>query len=335
MQTTRNASTSEVQRIPGTSVSHTNYEVRRTGAPHVREFELRDTPKVLTKWSAKFNLLAIRALTLLRLLFEMRLQSVNEANELLQPWLHPSIEVVQSVHRAFLSFLHSVGMRRLWSRGNRSQSAAAWRVRLPLPTLAACLSLTMSFAVAEQGFGSDKGAPNVFAAALIHGRAAAPIPLRPGQFTKIVQNLQAHSGSMEPVSILAARVLSFKQQPRCGRVQFALGQPASKIVFAAFGGQMNVCEDGQPPLRTCEDRPNVLVPATGVCPNGKSPVDTEEVAAAIRAAGGQTHEEMLRSWLHDVDARAHASAKLGSGAASTSAPTAASAAGSGPSTRRK
>ena len=111
--------------------------------------------------------------------------------------------------------------------------------------------------------------------------------------------------------------MSFKQQPRCGRVQFALGQPTAKIVFAAFAGQMNVCEDGQPPLRTCPDRPGVLVPATGSCKDGRPPVDTEEVAVAIRAAGGLTQEQMLRNWLQQVDAHAHAAAKVTAAAAST------------------
>ena len=92
-------------------------------------------------------------------------------------------------------------------------------------------------------------------------------------------------------------------------MQFAFGQPTAKIVFAEFGGQMNVCEDGQPPLRTCADRPSALLPPAALCANGKPPVDTEEVAAAIRAAGGQTQEEMLRSWAAQVDAGAHAATK--------------------------
>ena len=189
----------------------------------------------------------------------------------------------------------------------------------------------MSLRASAQGIGDASGAPNVFAAALIRGRATAPIPLRPGQFTKIVETLQRRSGSSEPVSILAARVVSFKQQPRCGRVQFAFGQPTAKIVFAAFAGQMNVCEDGQPPLRTCLDRPGVLLPANGACKDGRPPVDTEEVAAAIRAAGGLTQEQMLRSWLQKVGAHAHSAAKVSAAAASTSA----SASPRGPSKERK
>lgn len=269
-----------------------------------------------------WRLHSTRTLALPRLLFEAQLQPVDEANELLQPRLHPVLEVVQLVHRVFLTFLHSVGMRRLWSRGNGSRQRPGALSRFALATLFAGLTLLpVSFGAMAQGFGDASAAPNVFAAALIRGRATAPIPLRPGQFTKILETLQARSGSTEPVSILAARVLSFKQQPRCGRVQFAFGQPTAKIVFAAFAGQMNVCEDGQPPLRTCPDRPGVLVPASDACKDGRPAVDTEEVAAAIRAAGGLTQEQMLRTWLHQVDAHAHAAAKVSATSASAAAST--------------
>ena len=209
-------------------------------------------------------------------------------------------------------------MRRLWSRGNGGCQRPVCLDRLSLATLIAVLALPMSFSAAAQGFGDASRAPNVFAAALIQGRATAPMPLRPGHFTKILETLQARSGSNEPVSILAARVLTFKQQPRCGRVQYAFGQPTAKIIFAAFAGQMNVCEDGQPPLRTCPDRPGVLVPATGMCSGGKPPIDTEEVAAAIRAAtaaGGLTQEQMLRQWARQLNANAHSA--LTAGAASS------------------
>jgi len=108
---------------------------------------------------------------------------------------------------------------------------------------------------------------------------------------------------------VAQRVVRFTQQSRCGRVRFALAQPASKKVWPAFGGQMNVCEDGQPPLRTCPEHQSVLVPATSVCATGKPPVDTEEVAAAIRAAtnaGAITHDQMLRDWFQKINAHSRA-----------------------------
>lgn len=142
--------------------------------------------------------------------------------------------------------------------------------------------------------------PNVFADALINGRATSPVPQRPGQTSKVLARLQAISGSAEPVSIIAARVTRFSQQPHCGRVQFAFGQSQAHVIFKSFAGQMNVCEDGQPPLRVCADRPGVLVPAAASCANGQPPVDTDEVAAAIRIAGGMTHDEMLHSWAHQL-----------------------------------
>lgn len=74
---------------------------------------------------------------------------------------------------------------------------------------------------------------------------------------------------------------------------------------------MNVCEDGQPPLRVCTDRPGVLVPASASCPNGRSPVDTDEVATAIRNAGGMTQEQTMRSWAHQVAAHARAASSAG------------------------
>lgn len=157
-------------------------------------------------------------------------------------------------------------------------------------------------------------APNVFADALINGRATAPVPQRPGQPSKVLARLQAISGSSEPVSIIAACVTKFSQQPHCGRVQFAFGQPQAHVIFKSFAGQMNVCEDGQPPLRVCADRPGVLVPAAASCTNGRPPVDTNEVASAIRNSGGVTHDEMMRSWAkqlakHEGAASAPVSAK--------------------------
>src|ERR1019366_3656262 len=128
-------------------------------------------------------------------------------------------------------------------------------------------------ASAADGAGAvSVGSPlNVFAAALVDGYAATPAPLRSPAAARVLESLQAQSGSKEPISLVAQRVVRFTQQSRCGRVRFALAQPVSKKVWPAFGGQMNVCKDGQPPLRTCPEHQTVLVPATSVCASGKPP----------------------------------------------------------------
>jgi hypothetical protein len=321
MNNRHEGATSDVPMIRGTGIAPPNSDVGGIRAQGVGGVGFGRDGEVLSRSAAKTTPPVGSSSSLPSLLLEVRVQPVQVSDEPPPTRLHPVLEVVELVHRVFLTFLHSVGMRSLWSRGHASRQHPGPLDRLSLATLVAALALPMSFSAVAQGFGDASRAPNVFAAALIQGRATAPIPLRPGQFTKILETLQARSGSNEPVSILAARVLSFKQQPRCGRVQYAFGQPTAKIVFAAFAGQMNVCEDGQPPLRTCPDRPTVLIPANGACPSGKPPVDTEEVAAAIRAAGGVTQEQMLHAWLRQVDAHAHEAAKTAATAASTAAST--------------
>jgi len=229
-------------------------------------------------------------------LLEPGLEAVDKANEPLHagtkitdlhgktPWrsrVYPS-----SVDRPCA---RSSGASRLRASDNRFRRWLATGAAVGMAVLLG------SSSVAAQTLG-----PNVFAEALINGRATTPVPQRPGQPSKVLARLQAISGSTEPVTIIAARVTKFTQQPHCGRVQFAFGQPLAHVIFKSFAGQMNVCEDGQPPLRVCADRPGVLVPAAAACANGRPPVDTDEVAAAIRNAGGMTHDEMLHSWAHQL-----------------------------------
>jgi hypothetical protein len=95
--------------------------------------------------------------------------------------------------------------------------------------------------------------------------------------------------------LIVQRVARFEQQPRCGRVAFALAQPATKRVWPAAGGELNLCEDGRPPLKMCPGQPAVLVPARGHCAGGAAPVDTPELAQAISAAlnaGGLSIEQL-------------------------------------------
>ena len=258
-------------------------------------------------------------------LLQTGFQSVDEPDEPLHVRLHPALEAAQRAHGVFLNSLPSVGARGARSRGLRFLSGYLASARWSAATLLTGLALLASAGGPDVAQAQDDMSSNVFAAALIHGRANSPVPARTPQITAVLQRLQARSGSSEPVSILAQRLMFFKQQPGCGRVRFALGQPNAKIVFAGFGGQMNVCRDGQPPLRACPDRPGVLVPFDGVCHNGKSPIDTDEVAAAIRtatAAGGFTQDQMLKQWAHQISvgARAASSASAASGANHSIAP---------------
>jgi hypothetical protein len=82
-------------------------------------------------------------------------------------------------------------------------------------------------------------------------------------------------------------------------VAFALAQPATKRVWPAAGGELNLCEDGRPPLKMCPGQPAVLVPPQGHCAVGVAPVDTPEVAQAISAAlkAGGLSVEQLRDQL--------------------------------------
>lgn len=229
-------------------------------------------------------------------LLEPRLEAVDEANE---P-LHPGAEI-GDLHgkRPWFLRVSPWSVDRAGGRsspaGDLNRSESGFRGRL-----ATTVALGLAGMLASSAAAGQTLAPNVFADALINGRATAPVPQRAGQASKVLARLQTISGSTEPVSIIAARVTRFTQQPHCGRVQFAFGQPQAHVIFKAFAGQMNVCEDGQPPLRVCPDRLGVLVPAAATCANGRPPVDTDEVAAAIRGAGGMTHDEMLRSWAHQL-----------------------------------
>jgi hypothetical protein len=242
-------------------------------------------------------------------LLETRLDVVDPADQL----LHARAEIFDFHGGRPWTFgvsTDSVGTSGPRSRAIGVLHPAPSRTRRPFAT-AAAFGLAGVIALQALPAEGQTIAPNVFADALINGSATAPIPPRPGQFSTILARLQATSGSSEPVSIIAARVTKFIQQPHCGRVQFVFGQPRANVIFKSFAGQMNVCEDGQPPLRVCPDRPSVLVPASASCPNGRPPVDTDEVATAIRDAGGMTQEQMMRSWAHQVATHARAASSAG------------------------
>jgi hypothetical protein len=130
--------------------------------------------------------------------------------------------------------------------------------------------------------------------ALQKGSASAPLPAE-GPFKSGVSAIESRTGHQGSVEILAWRIERFTQQANCGRVGFIPHQPASKTAFPEMGGELNICDDGMPPLRFCAALG--LVPFSARCPDGASPQDTDEVKAAIAAAltrGGLSQQQVAR-----------------------------------------
>lgn len=136
-------------------------------------------------------------------------------------------------------------------------------------------------------------ASSPFTEALINGEAQTPLPTD-RQFAGLAEQIQKKTGDKGEVIIKAVRILKFKTQPNCGRVAFIIMQPSRNLAWSDLGGQLNICIDGQPPLRECKELPGSLFQPNHKCPNGKPAVDTAEVADAINGAlrnGGFTHEQ--------------------------------------------
>ena len=163
------------------------------------------------------------------------------------------------------------------------------------------LSITLSCVLlcataSAQSAGSPAPTLNAFVEALITGRGQSPFPQSPA-FAPVRQALHRQTGDEGPIVVDTARVARFASQPRCGRVAYVVAQPSSHTVWSNLGGQLNLCEDGLPPLRQCHGQPGTLVPPASRCTDGSPPEDTPEVAAAIRASverGGLTAEEVRR-----------------------------------------
>lgn len=153
---------------------------------------------------------------------------------------------------------------------------------------------------------AETSAPNVFAQALVVGEASAPAPSEP-LFQKAFAAVRARTGDPGPLVLIAKRVTRFAGQSRCGRVAFALAQPSSHKVFPQLGGEINVCEDGLPPLQVCADQPSILVPPSAHCANGTRPHNTAEVDAAIQSS-------IARGSLSPEQARARFTPRAASGA---------------------
>ena len=136
-----------------------------------------------------------------------------------------------------------------------------------------------------------------FVAALKEGKATAPPPQNP-LTASAIKKLQERTGSNGPVTMVAFRIARFQSQPKCGRVGFGLLQESTHSFWGQFGGQLNVCEDGTPPLKMCRGKPAQLVLADHECADKTRPVDTAEVEQAIKkamASGSMTIEQFRAS----------------------------------------
>jgi hypothetical protein len=138
---------------------------------------------------------------------------------------------------------------------------------------------------------------NVFTEALINGKAHSSLPEQP-ELQAIERYLQEQTHSTAPLIIEARLVKRFQQQPQCGRVAFLIVQPGSQSAWPELGGQLNICEDGTPPLQVCANKPDVLILSSEKCSDNTAPQNTLEVKEAIRVAldeGGLTQEQVKNS----------------------------------------
>lgn len=133
------------------------------------------------------------------------------------------------------------------------------------------------------------------AQALREGRATAPLPESQGA-QLVGQKIKEKTGSAGDVTVEFVRITRFTSQAHCGRVGYALYQKASNTYWGQFGGQMNICDDGTPPLRQCAGVPGLVAP-DAKCQDGSAPTDTPEVKAAIAGAvaGGSVTVEQFKA----------------------------------------
>lgn len=115
--------------------------------------------------------------------------------------------------------------------------------------------------------------------ALVEGHVSAALP--PSNIAAMVASeIQRRTSSGGEITVEFFRIVRFQSQPHCGRVAYALFQQSSQSYWPQLGGQINVCDNGSPPLRICPGSP-VLVGASTRCLDGSMPVDTDEIKSAI------------------------------------------------------
>lgn len=160
-------------------------------------------------------------------------------------------------------------------------------------TISALAVSAIALVLPAVGHAADDSPKSVLTQAVVDGKANAPLDDN-GQFAAAIASIKQRTGNDGPVMLYAARILTFKEQPRCGRVAYVIAQPSAHLAWPDMGGQLNICEDGQPPLRMCAGHPDKLVLANSLCPDRSTPADTSEVTAAIQAAvagGSMTPED--------------------------------------------
>lgn len=150
-------------------------------------------------------------------------------------------------------------------------------------TISALTAGILASAIPGISYADDASPKSVLTDAVTSGSASAPLDDN-GQYAAVIAAVKKKTGSDGPLMIYASRILTFKQQPRCGRVAYVIGQPSANLAWPDMGGQLNICDNGDPPLRMCKGEPDTLVLSNSQCADRSAPVDTPEVAAAIQAA---------------------------------------------------
>lgn len=136
---------------------------------------------------------------------------------------------------------------------------------------------------------------NPFVVALMHGKSQTPLT-RTQETEQLYASVARLTGRNEPLSMTAWRLERFSAQRSCGRVAFGVTQ--GNQIFSQLGGQLNICEDGRPPWKTCTSS-KAMVPPESKCPDGSAAQDTPEIKAAIdRAlASGSLSQEQVKATL--------------------------------------
>jgi len=145
---------------------------------------------------------------------------------------------------------------------------------------------------------------NVFDETLSEGQGSIPAPVN-AQTKQGIKAMQDKTKSDGEITIRFTRITRFKSQPRCGRINMAFYQESTNTVFKGVGVDMNICVDGQPPLRECRDKPLVLVNSMAACKDGSTPIDTPEVAKAIAdsVSKGELTPERVKEKLGESGAK--------------------------------
>jgi len=145
---------------------------------------------------------------------------------------------------------------------------------------------------------------NIFDETLSEGRGNMPAPIN-AQTKQGIKAMQDKTKSDGEITIRLTRITRFKSQPRCGRITMAFYQESTNTVFNGVGVDMNICVDGQPPLRECRDKPLVLVNSMAACKDGSTPIDTPEIAKAIAdsVAKGELTPEQVKLKLEEAEVK--------------------------------